>query len=70
VADSNRFGARGARASLAVVTGASRGHLILTGYLKSGSFPRDMAVSPDGKTVIVSNYGSGQVETVAVDHLP
>jgi len=70
VADSNRFAARGATATLAVVTGAAHGRLTLAGYLKSGSFPRDMAVSPNGETVIVSNYGSGQVETVDVDHLP
>jgi DNA-binding beta-propeller fold protein YncE len=70
VADSNRFRAHGARAGLAVVTGTSHGDLTLAGYLKSGSFPRDMAVSPDGKTLVVSNYGSGQVETVGVGHLP
>jgi DNA-binding beta-propeller fold protein YncE len=70
VADSNRFALRGARATLAVVTGASHGRLTLAGYLTSGSFPRDMVVSPNGETVIVSNYGSGQVETVAVHHLP
>jgi DNA-binding beta-propeller fold protein YncE len=70
VADSNRFAARGATASLAVVTGASHGRLTLAGYLKSGSFPRDMATSPNGKTLIVSNYGSGQVETVDLGELP
>ena len=70
VADSNRFGARGAKASLAVVTGTSRGRLTLAGYLTSGAFPRDMAVSPDGRSLIVSNYGSGQVETVALGNVP
>ena len=70
VADSNRFAARGAIATLAVVTGVSHGRLTLAGYLKSGSFPRDMAASPNGKTLIVSNYGSGQVETVDVGELP
>jgi len=70
IADSNRFASPGAGANLAVVTGASGGHLALAGYLRSGSFPRDMAVSPNGKALLVDNYGSGQVESVDVGELP
>jgi DNA-binding beta-propeller fold protein YncE len=70
IADSNRFASPRAGANLAVVTGASDGHLALAGYLRSGSFPRDMVASPNGKALIVSNYGSGQVETVDVAELP
>jgi DNA-binding beta-propeller fold protein YncE len=70
VADSNRFGAAGMHANLAVVRIEANGTLTLEGYLPAGSFPRDMAVSPDGKTVIVANYGSGQVETVNTTTIP
>jgi hypothetical protein len=64
VADSNRFGL-GSVANLAVVsTGAAP--LTLPGFIRAGEFPRDMAVSRDGKTLIVGNYGSGQVEEVVV----
>jgi hypothetical protein len=42
----------------------------LLGYVKAGRFPRDMAVSGDGADVVVSDYGSGQVEDVVVATLP
>jgi DNA-binding beta-propeller fold protein YncE len=70
VADSNRFGAAGDKANLAVVTIGRSGPLTLRGYLPSGAFPRDVAVSPDGKTLVVTNFGSGQVQTVDVRELP
>jgi DNA-binding beta-propeller fold protein YncE len=70
IADSDRFSAPGAGADLAVVTVDQGGPLSLAGYVKSGSFPRDMAVVPDGSELLVSNFGSGQVEEVAVSSLP
>ncbi len=72
VADSNRFGAAGQSASLAVVDvpDALAGRPALLGYLPAGLFPRDMAASPDGSTVLVANYDSGQIETVNVAALP
>jgi DNA-binding beta-propeller fold protein YncE len=30
----------------------------------AGEFPRDLTASPDGRTVYVSNYDSGNVESV------
>jgi DNA-binding beta-propeller fold protein YncE len=68
-ADSNRFGL-GAASNLAVVSTNGAASLGLLGYVKAGGFPRDMAVSGDGKNLIVSNYGSGQVEDVVVATLP
>ena len=68
-ADSNRFNANGATSNLAVVA-AAKTSLRLVGYLPAGDFPRDMAVSPDGTTVVLSDYGSGQVEEVDVGTLP
>jgi DNA-binding beta-propeller fold protein YncE len=64
VSDSNRFEVRGAASNLAVVTDRGGANLRLVGYVKAGDFPRDMAVSPDGRTLVVSNYASGQVEDV------
>jgi DNA-binding beta-propeller fold protein YncE len=69
VSDSDRFAAPGAGANLAVVSIASDGRLTLAGYVRSGSFPRDMAVSPNDKMLLVSNFGSGQIETVGVGGL-
>lgn len=72
VADSNRFGASGESASLAVVDvpDALAGRPALAGYLPAGQFPRDMATSPNGSTVLVANYDSGQIETVNLAALP
>ena len=69
VSDSNRFGL-GATSNLAVVSTNDTASLGLLGYVKAGGFPRDMAVSGDGKNLVVSNYGSGQVEDVLVATLP
>ncbi len=69
VADSNRFEVGGAEANLAVIS--DRGSsLALEGYVGAGDFPRDMAVSRDGATLVVSDYGSGDLEQVAVRTLP
>jgi DNA-binding beta-propeller fold protein YncE len=72
VADSNRFGAAGAASSLAVVSvpAALAGRPALAGLLPAGQFPREMAVAPDGRTLLVGNFGSGQLEVVNVASLP
>jgi len=72
VADSNRFGRRGARSSLAVVTvAAALAHRpALAGYLPAGGFPRQMALEPDGRVLLVTNFSSRQLETVNVASLP
>ena len=72
VADSNRFGAPGAASSLAVVgvAAALAGRPALLGYLQAGGFPREMALEPDGRTLLVTNFSSGQLEAVGVADLP
>ena len=73
VADSDRFGATGKTASLAVVSvpDALAGRSdALVGYLPAGQFPRDVAAGPDGSTVLVANYLSDQLETVNLAALP
>jgi hypothetical protein len=67
VADSNRFGVRGAGADLDVVSVAAAlsGGPAVVGHVRAGLFPRDMTVAPDG-TLLVSNFSSGQLEAVAL----
>jgi DNA-binding beta-propeller fold protein YncE len=71
VADSNRFGARGATSDLDVVNVAAAlaGHPAVVGHIRAGLFPRDMTLAPDG-TLLVSNFDSGQVEAVGVATIP
>ena len=72
VADSHRFKSRYGPPSLAVVDvhAALTGHPALVGYLRSGLDPRQLAVAPDGRDLLVGNFGSGQLETVTLTHLP
>ena len=72
VADSNRFDASGQHASLAVVDvhAALAGKPALLGYLRAGTFPRDVAADPSGSAVLVADFGSSQVESVNVADLP
>ncbi len=69
VAESNRFGA-GTTADLTVVNiqDALAQKPALLGTIPAGRFPREMAVS--GGTLLVTNYGSGQVEAVDLRTLP
>jgi DNA-binding beta-propeller fold protein YncE len=62
VADSNRFSQRGAVANLCVLNVTGRPAVL--GYLPAGQFPREMAVEPGGSTLLVTNYGSSQLEAV------
>jgi DNA-binding beta-propeller fold protein YncE len=71
VADSNRFSAPGAHADLTVISVADalHGRPAIVGDIPAGMFPRDMTAAPDG-TVLVSNFSSGQVETVDTATIP
>jgi DNA-binding beta-propeller fold protein YncE len=69
VADSNRWGQRGAVANLAVLSvQASRATLL--GYVPASQFPRQFALAPSGTTLYVTDYDSGQLQTVDVASLP
>jgi DNA-binding beta-propeller fold protein YncE len=72
VADSNRFGLRGASSNLAVVNVAAAlaGKPALAGYLPAGGFPRQMALEPNGRTLLVTDFTSRQLETVDIANLP
>jgi DNA-binding beta-propeller fold protein YncE len=72
VADSHRFKSNYGPPSLAVIDvhAALTGHPAMIGYLRSGLDPRQLAVTPDGQALLVGNYGSAQLETVTLTHLP
>jgi DNA-binding beta-propeller fold protein YncE len=66
VADSNRFQAPGAHASLTVVdSGAALAHRpAIVATIQAGSFPREMSLEGNGSTLLITNFGSGQLEAV------
>jgi hypothetical protein len=52
------------------VAAALAGRAALLGYLRAGGFPRQMALEPDGKVLLVTNFGSQQLEAVGLANLP
>jgi DNA-binding beta-propeller fold protein YncE/tRNA A-37 threonylcarbamoyl transferase component Bud32 len=72
VADSNRDKVGTAKPGLAVidVDKALAGQPAVLGTIKSGLAPRQFALEPNGKTLLVTNTQSGQVEAVNVGQLP
>jgi DNA-binding beta-propeller fold protein YncE len=72
VADSNRDDVGTAKPGLAVIDvgKALAGQPAVLGTIKSGLAPRQFALEPNGKTLLVTNTGSGQVEAVNVGQLP
>jgi DNA-binding beta-propeller fold protein YncE len=67
VLNSNRFGVVGAAAHLSLVD-AERAKLI--GAIRAGAFPREAASSSDGKTLLVTNWTSQELEAVQLGTLP
>jgi hypothetical protein len=41
----------------------------IIGTVSAGSFPRELALEPNGDTLLVGNFGSDQLEAVAVGKL-
>ena len=72
VANSNLHGKPGVAGTLSVISTAaalSRSPALL-GQISSGAFPREFSVAPDGKTALVTNSGSGQVQAIDLGTLP
>ena len=71
VADSDRDKARGGGANLAVIDVQRALHRqpALTGFLHTGSEPRQFALAPGNGTLLVVDTGSGQVQAVKIGHL-
>jgi DNA-binding beta-propeller fold protein YncE len=71
VADSNRFNGTGAQSLTVVDAAAALAHRpAVVGTIPAGSFPREMSLEADGRTLLVGNFGSGQLEAVNVSALP
>ena len=72
VAESNRFNTPGAQSDLTVVDAAAAlAHRpAIRGTIRAGSFPREMSLEPDGRTLLVGNFASRQLEAVNVSTLP
>ena len=68
VANSGRHGT--GRASLGVIdTAAALSGLRVLGLIQAGLLPREFAVEPGGRTALVTNSGSHQLEAVNVSSL-
>jgi DNA-binding beta-propeller fold protein YncE/uncharacterized caspase-like protein len=73
VADTNRDSIAGSSSDLAVIDvskALARRPGALLGTIKSGVTPRQFALKRNGKTLLVTNTGSAQLEAVDVSQLP
>jgi DNA-binding beta-propeller fold protein YncE len=72
VGSSNRFGNSEEGQSLVVLDagGLSKGTAAVLGTIPAGTFPREMAVSADGRSLFLTNFGSNSLQVIDVDHLP
>jgi DNA-binding beta-propeller fold protein YncE len=72
VADSDRFNAPGAHPALTVIDPAAalRRQPAIRATIPAGRFPREMAVTPDGRTLLVTNFASARLEAVDLADLP
>lgn len=73
-ADSNRFGYAGAVTGLTVIDVQAalegKGNESVLGRIPMLAFPRDFALSPDGRTMLVTQYSMGRIQAVDIDTLP
>jgi len=72
-ADSNRFNSTGATSGVSVVDvkAALKGSAsAVLGRVPTGLFAREIALSPDGERVLISDYESGQIQAIDVASLP
>ena len=72
VANSNLYGQHGVSTSISVIsTSAALGRRpALLGQISTGLLPRQFGLVPDGKIVLVTNSGSGQVQAIDLSTLP
>ena len=71
-ADSNRFNYTNATTGLSVVDvhAALAGREAVLGRVFTGLFPREFAVSPNGRVIFVADYTSKEIQAVDVATLP
>src|ERR1039458_2904551 len=70
--NSDRFGASTALQSLVVLEAAKMeaGTDATLGTIPAGAFPREMALSADGHTLFLANFGSNTLQVIDVERLP
>jgi YVTN family beta-propeller protein len=70
VANSNRIFGSQSDSTLSVIdtSKVSTGAAAVVGTIPSGSFPRELKLMPDGKTLLVTNFNSDTVEFVDLSH--
>ena len=70
VANSSRFGGAGGR-ELTVIDASrvNQGGLAVEGTVAVGHFPRELHTTDDGKTLLVTDFDSAQIELMSVDQL-
>ena len=72
VANSNLSGQHGVSTSISVIStsAALSRRPALMGQISTGLLPREFGLAPDGKSVLVANSGSGQVQAIDLSTLP
>jgi DNA-binding beta-propeller fold protein YncE len=72
VADANTHGVPGAGnlALVAVALALDGAKGALRGFISTGLMPRQLAVEPSGKILLVTDYGSGQLQAIDTGTLP
>lgn len=73
VTNSNRFaGSANDTQPLTVIdaTKLSSGTDAIVGEIPAGAFPREMRVTPDGHTLVLTNFGSKTIQLIDLDRLP
>jgi DNA-binding beta-propeller fold protein YncE len=73
VTNSNRFaGGSDDRQTLTVIDPSriALGTGAIVGSIPVGSFPREMRVTPDGKTLILTNFGSRSIQMIDLARIP
>jgi DNA-binding beta-propeller fold protein YncE len=72
VTSSNRFGAPTDPQDLTVVdaTRVSEGRGAVIGSISVGAFPRELRVTADGRTLLLTNFGSQSLQVIDINRLP
>jgi DNA-binding beta-propeller fold protein YncE len=70
--NSNRFAGGNQPQNLTVMDAAKMqdGAAAVLGTIPAGAFPREMAVSTDGRTLFLSNFGSQSLQVIDIANLP
>jgi DNA-binding beta-propeller fold protein YncE len=68
VASSNRRNVLGA-ITIVNARAALNGSPSLIAEIPAGLFPRELAIEPDGTTLLATNFASGELEAVDLQHL-